>query len=469
MSTKLLLPLCLVATTLAACSFAPAYVRPTAPVTTEWPVASTARESGEQPRTIDIGWRSMFKSPKLQRLIEESLANNRDLRIATLNIEVARNTYRIQRSDLLPSINASGSFTHQELPKNMSGTGKTEITSTYSAGIGTTAYELDLFGRVRSLSHRAINQYFATEEGRKAAQTSLVAEVANAYLTWLADAELLRLTESTLTTRQEAYDLIKRSFDLGAKSRLDVAQSAMLIESARANRAQYQRQVAQSKNALTLLVGKEIDPILLESQTLADVEMLETLPVGIPSVVLLDRPDIRQAEYALKAENANIGAARASFFPSISLTGSAGFASASLSDLFVTRSSGIWSFAPQVTLPIFQGARLRSNLKLAETNRDIAVARYEKAIQTAFREVADALVARATCTEQWQAQRALVKESDQARTITKARYDHGIDSYFALLDAQRSLFEAQQNEILIHQQTLSNLIDLYKALGGGWQ
>ncbi|ABL64827.1 efflux transporter outer membrane subunit [Chlorobium phaeobacteroides] len=476
MNTKLLLPLCLAATTLTACSLEPAYVRPTAPVTTQWPVASgigtttsTAPDSGGQPRTTDIGWRSMFRSPKLQSLIEESLANNRDLRIATLNIEVARNTWRIQRSDLLPSINASGSFTRQELSKSTSGTGNKEITSTYTANIGTTAYELDLFGRVRSLSNRAINQYLATEEGRKAAQTSLIAEVANAYLTYLADVELLRLTESTLRTRQDAYDLIKRSYDLGAKSRLDVAQSATLAESARASRAQYQRQVEQDKNALTLLVGKEIDPKLLEPQRLTDVQVLDTLPAGIPSVVLLDRPDVRQAEYALKAENANIGAARALFFPSISLTGSTGFASASLSDLFVTRSSGIWSFAPQITLPIFQSGRLRANLKLAETNRDIAVAKYEKAIQTAFREVSDALVARATYTEQLHAQRALVTESDQARTITKARYDHGIDSYFALLDAQRSLFEAQQNEILIHQQTLANLIDLYKALGGGWQ
>lgn len=476
MNTKLLLPLCLAATTLTACSLSPAYVRPTAPVTTEWPVASgigttasTAPQSGVQQRTTDIGWRSMFRSPKLQSLIEASLANNRDLRIATLNIEAARHTWRIQRSDLLPSMNASGSFTRQELSKSMSGTGNREITSAYTSSIGTTAYELDLFGRVRSLSNRAINQYLATEEGRKAAQTSLVAEVANAYLTYLADVELLRLTESTLKTRQDAYDLIKRSFDIGAKSRLDAAQSATLVESARASRAQYQRQVEQDRNALTLLVGKEIDPMLLEPQPLADIQVLETLPVGIPSVVLLDRPDIRQAEYALKAENANIGAARASFFPSISLTGSTGFASTSLSDLFMTGSSGVWSFAPQITLPIFQGGRLRSNLKLAETNRDIAVTRYEKAIQSAFREVADALVARATFTEQLHAQRALVKESDQARTITKARYDHGVDSYFALLDAQRSLFEAQQNEILIHQQTLANLIDLYKALGGGWQ
>lgn len=473
MKTKLLLPFFLAATTLTACSIAPTYVRPTAPVTSKWPVASgigttasTAPQSGEQPRTTDIGWRSMFRSPKLQSIIEESLTNNRDLRIATLNIEAARHTWRIQRSDLLPSINASGSFTRQE---SRSGTGQAEITTTYTAGIGTTAYELDLFGRVRSLSNRAINQYLATEEGRKAAQTSLVAEVANAYLTYLADVELLRLTENTLKTRLDGFDLIKRSFDLGAKSRLDVAQAATLVESARANRAQYQRQVEQSKNALTLLVGKEIDPKLLEPQPLADLQILNTLPVGIPSVVLLDRPDIRQAEFSLKAENANIGAARASFFPSISLTGSAGFASASLSDLFITNSSGVWSFAPQVTLPIFQAGRLRSNLKLAETNRDIAIARYEKAVQTAFREVADALVARATWTEQLRAQRDLLKESDQTSTITKARYEHGIDSYFALLDAQRSLFEAQQNEILIHQQTLANMIDLYKALGGGWQ
>jgi len=469
MNTKLLIPVCLAVTSLTACSLAPTYVRPTAPVTKAWPVASTAPQSGEESHTADIGWRNMFRSPKLQSLIEASLANNRDLRIATLNIEVARHTWRIQRSDLLPSMNSSGNFTRQQLSTSMSGTGKTEITSTYSAGIGTTAYELDLFGRVRSLSNRAINQYLATEEGRKAAQTSLVAEVANAYLTYLADVELLRLTESTLKTRQDACDLIKRSFDLGAKSRLDVAQSATLVESARASRAQYQRHVEQDKNALTLLVGKEIDPMLLEPQSLANVEVMERLPVGIPSVVLLDRPDVRQAEYALKAENANIGAARASFFPSISLTGSAGFASASLSDLFEAGSSGVWSFAPQVTLPIFQGGRLRSNLKLAETNRDIAVTRYEKAIQSAFREVADALVARATYTEQLQAQQALVKESDQAWIITKARYDHGIDSSFALLDAQRSLFEAQQNEILIHQQTLANLINLYKALGGGWQ
>jgi len=476
MNSKPLLSICLAATTLTGCSLAPNYQRPTPPVSAKWPTSAGTDSTyavnpatGRQLNTVEIGWREMFRSPKLQRLIDAALTNNRDLRIATLNIEVARNTYRIKRADLLPSIDATGSYTRQRLSESTSGTGKTETTSTYVAGIGATAYEVDLFGRVRNLGSSAMNKYLATEEGRKAAQTALVAEVANAYLTYLADVELLQLTENTLRTRQEANDLIRRSFDLGSKSRLDVAQSSMLVEAARASRAQYQRQVEQDKNALTLLVGKEIDPALLEPEKLAQVQVMETLPAGIPAVVLLERPDILQAEYALKAENANIGAARAAFFPSISLTGSAGYASTSLSDLFVAGSSGIWSFAPKVTLPIFQAGRLRSNLRLAENNRDIALAQYEKAIQTAFREVADALVARATYTEQLQAQRALVRESEQAETITKARYAHGIDSHFALLDAERSLYEAQQNEILVHQRSLANLIDLYKALGGGWK
>ncbi|NTU54076.1 MAG: efflux transporter outer membrane subunit [Chlorobiaceae bacterium] len=466
MNRKLLLPLCLAATTLSACSFAPRYDPPPAPVSAGWPAASG--EVG-QPGAAAPGWREMFRSPRLQQLIWAALENNRDLRIATLNIEVARNTYRIRRADLLPSLDASGSFTRQRLSESTSGTGKAEITSTAVAGIGTTAYEVDLFGKVRNLRSRAMNQYLATEEGRKAAQTMLVAEVANAWLTFLADTELLELTEKTLVSRQVAHELIRRSFELGSRSRLDVAQSAMLVEATKANRAQYQRQVEQDRNALTLLVGREIDPAWLEPLKLAEVEVMERLPAGIPAVVLLERPDIRQAEYALKAEYANIGAARAAFFPAITLTGSAGYASTSMSDLFASSSGGAWSFIPQITIPIFQGGRLHSNLRLAENNRDIALAGYEKAIQSAFREVADALVARATWAGQLEAQRALVRENEQAATITKARYASGVDSHFALLDAERSLFEAQQNEILVHQQSQANLIDLYKALGGGWR
>jgi multidrug efflux system outer membrane protein len=474
MTTKQLLPLFLAAGTLTACSMAPRYDRPISPVATQWPSVSgiapvTASETGEQAHVADIGWRSMFKSPKLQSLIETSLANNRDLRVATLNIEAARASYRIQRSDLVPSINASGSGTRQRSSKNTSTTGRREITSVYGANIGVTAYELDLFGRVRSLGNRALNQYLATEEGRRAAQTTLVAEVANTYLTYLADIELLQLTESTLKTQLDSYDLIKRIFEAGSRSQLDLAQAATQVETARANRAQYQRQVEQDKNALTLLVGKEIDPELLKQESLSSVCVMETLPVGIPSTVLLDRPDVRQAEYVLKGENANIGAARAAFFPNISLTGSTGFASDSLSGLFLAGSGGAWSFAPQITLPIFQGERLWSNLNLAKTNRDIATAQYEKTIQNAFREVADALVARATYSEQFKAQQALVQASESAYTISKARYDLGIDSHLTLLDAQRTLFAAQQNEILVHKESLSNLINLYKALGGGWK
>ncbi len=473
MTIKLLIPLCLAAATLTSCSLAPRYQRPMAPVATQWPASAgiplLVLDAEGQSHVADIGWRSMFKSPKLLSLIEAALANNRDLRIATLNIEAARNTYRIQRSDLLPSVNASGSANRQRISESSSTSGNPETLSSYTTGIGITAYELDLFGRVRSLSNRALNQYFGTEEGRKAAQTSLIAEVANAYLTYLADRELLQLTENTLKTQYDSFDLIKRSFDLGAKSQLEVSQATTMVETARANRAQYQRQVEKDKNALTLLVGKEIEPELLQPETLSSVQIMEVLPEGIPSTVLLDRPDVRKAEYALKAENANIGAARGAFFPSISLTGSAGFASSSLTNLFVGGSSSVWSFSPQINLPIFQGERLSSNLKLAKTNRDIAIAQYEKTIQVAFREVADALVSTATYTEQLHAQQALVKASEQAYTILKARYAHGIDSYFALLDSQRSFYLAQQNEILVRQQNLTNRIDLYKTLGGGWK
>ncbi|NTU96820.1 MAG: efflux transporter outer membrane subunit [Chlorobiaceae bacterium] len=474
MTGKSLLSVFLVSLALASCSMAPDYVRPPAPVAQQWPAVSaagvqpSAESAGQLPATA-VGWRSMFRSPKLQLLIESALENNRDLRIATLNIEAARNTYRIQRSELIPSISASGSFTRQRLSESTSGTGQPETSSAFSAGLGATAYELDLFGRIRSESSGGFNRYLATEEGRRAAQITLVAEVANAYLAYLADTELLQLTEQTLRTRQDSSDLIKRSFELGARSRLDMVQAASLVESARASLARYQRQAGLDRNALTLLVGKEIEPELLKPESLSSVSVMETLPAGVPSSVLLDRPDVRQAEFLLKAENANIGAARAAFFPIISLTGSAGFASSSLSGLFSSGPNGIWSFIPQITLPIFQGERLMANLRLAKTKRDIAVAQYEKAVQTAFREVSDALVARATYTGQLKAQQELKRATETACAITKARYDHGIDSYFVLLDAQRSLYEAQQNEILVRQENLVNLIDLYKVLGGGWQ
>lgn len=463
MTSKLAFAL-LAATALTACTMAPRYERPATPVAAQWsaPVGTVSSTQVSQ-----IGWRDVFKSPELQTLMMEALANNRDLRIATLNIEAARATYRIQRADLLPSINATGTGTRQRTPENASLTGNSEITSSYAANIGAAAYEVDLFGRVRSLSRRAFNQYMATEEGRNAAQTTLIAEVANAYLLYLADSELLKLTEDTLKTQQESYDVISRSFDMGVGSQLDVSQAATQVETARANLAIYKRQVEQDKNALTLLVGKEIEPKLLAPKSLNEVLVMDELPVGLPSEVLLQRPDIRQAEYVLKGENANIGAARAAFFPSISLTGSAGFASSNLDNLFSSGSGGAWAFTPQVTLPIFQTGRLFANLKLANTNRDIAVAQYEQAIQGAFRDVADALVARATYTDQLQAQQALVAASEKAYTVSQARYKQGLDSNLTQLDAQRSFYSAQQVEIGVRMQRLTNLVNLYKALGGG--
>jgi multidrug efflux system outer membrane protein len=448
---------------------APRYERPAAPIATQWPSGTglVSTTTVQQPSATAIGWKDVFQSPQLQGLIQSALENNRDLRVATLNVKAAQASYRVQRSSLLPSVNATAGGTRQRSSENSRVAGQPAITSAYNGNLTIPAYELDLFGRLQSLSARSFNQYLATEQGQKAAQTALVAEVANAYLTYLADSELLQLTEDTLKTQEDSYAVIKQGYDMGAKSKLDLAQSATQVETARSNRAQYQRQVEQDKNALTLLVGKEIDPETLKPAPLNSVQVMEVLPANLPSTVLLDRPDVQQAEYTLKAENANIGAARAAFFPSITLTGSAGFASDKLSNLFTSNSSGAWSFAPQVNLPIFQGGSLWANLSLSKTNKEIAVAQYEKAIQTAFREVSDGLVARKTYAEQMEAQKALVKASEDTYEIAKVRYAQGVDSHLTLLDAQRSFYAARQNEIMTRQQTLESLVNLYKALGGG--
>ncbi len=455
-------------TMLAGCTMIPRYDRPEAPVNAQWPQGPAYDEMSDTTvRASEISWREFFRSPQLQQVISTALENNRDLRIAALNIEAARATYRVQRAALVPAIDGVGSGNRQGVPDNASPTGESTITSIYSANIGTTAFELDLFGRVRSLNQSALEEYLATEEARDATQIALIAEVANAYLIHQADRKLLALTENTLSTQQQSYDLIKQSFDMGIGTQLDVAQAATLVETARANRAQYMRLVAQDKNALTLLMGANIDESILEAEGLDTVALMTDLPVGISSNVLLDRPDIRQAEHSLKAANANIGAARAAFFPTISLTGSAGMASESLSDLFASGSGLAWSFVPQLTLPIFSGGRNLANLDSAKANEKIAAAQYERAIQIAFREVADELAARGTYTDQLNAQRSLVAANQQSYDISQARYKQGIDSHLSVLDAQRELYTAQQNEIVVQQQRLSNLVTLYKTLGGG--
>lgn len=466
---KILLTALLASSVLTGCTLMPNYKRPPAPTASEWPQGEAYKQPAN-PGLVNpakLGWREFFQSPKLQQVIQTALENNRDLRVAALNIEAARELYRVQRADLLPTIDIVGSASRQNFPENAAGLQGEGIVSQYTANIGTTAYELDLFGRVRSLNREALEQYLATEEARKTTQIALIAETANAYLAYLSDVKLLQLTQDTLKAQQNSYDLIKKRFDLGVGTRLDVSQAAQTVELARANYSVYLRRAAQDKNALLLLMGVPSEGDLLQDVSLDDIAIMEDLPAGVPSEILLNRPDVRQSEHLLKAANANIGAARAAFFPRISLTGSAGLASTELSDLFKSGSGLAWSFVPQASLPIFEGGRNLANLGYSKAQRKIRVAEYERAIQIAFREVSDELAARGTYTDQLQSQRALAAAAQESFDVSNARYEQGIENYLNVLDAQRQLYAAQQDEIVVQQQRLSNLVSLYKALGGG--
>jgi multidrug efflux system outer membrane protein len=459
---------------LAGCtSMAPNYERPALPADTAWPTGpsyKTAAEASSAPGAVaasDIGWQDFITDEKLQKVVGLALENNRDLHVAALNIDRARAQYQIQRADSFPSVGVSGEGSSQRLPADLSPSREAGISRQYSAGIGTSAYELDLFGRVRSLNEDALQRYLATEEARKTVQIALVAEVATAYLTLGADQERLQLARQTLESQQKSYDLTRRSHELGVASMLDLRQAQTLVESARVDVARFTSQIAQDKNALVLLVGGAVSDDLLPHAQNDDRVTLAQLDAGLPSEILLRRPDVVQAERLLQAANANIGAARAAFFPRISLTASAGTTSSALSNLF-EGGTGFWSFIPQLNLPIFEGGRNRANLKVSEVDRDIAQAQYEKAIQSAFREVADGLAQRGTLDEQLAAQTALVEASADNQALSEARYRRGIDSYLNVLDAQRSLYAAQQDLITLRLTKNSNHVTLYKALGGGW-
>ncbi len=464
-ASKTLLPTLLAASlALAGCStLAPSYERPAAPVAAQWDAPAAGTQS------VDLGWREFFTDPKLKALIELALSNNRDLRVAVLNVERAQAQYRVQRADQLPAVGATAGQTAQRLPGGLSASGEPTINRQYSATLGISAYELDLFGRVRSLSDAALAQYLATEDARRSAQISLIAEVAGNYLTLAADQEKLRLTEQTLLARQDGLRLTQRLQEAGVASMLDLRQAGIATESAQSDLASLTRQVAQDRHGLELLVGQPLNaaqwPV---TGTDAPVTQVAELSAALPSDVLLTRPDVRQAERALQAANANIGAARATFFPRITLTGSAGSASPELGELF-RAGTGFWSFVPQITLPIFDAGRNRANLKVAEVDRDIAVARYEKAIQSGFREVADALAERATVGEQVASQQRLVTQSEDALRLAEARFHQGVDDRLATLDAQRSLYAAQQGLIAARLSQQTNRVTLYKALGGGQQ
>ena len=462
-----LLPTVLVATlALAGCTaLTPAYERPEAPVAAQWSDA-TATPAGT-PAAAELGWREFFTDPQLQALIAQALTHNRDLKVALLNVERAQALYRVQRADQLPSVNAGVGQSAQRLPGGLSGTGQPAISRQYTATLGISAYELDLFGRVKNLTDAALATYLATEDARRSAQISLIAQVASSWLTLAADQERLALTEATLKTREDSLRLTQRLQASGISSTLDLRQAEIAVESARADQASLAAVVATDRHALELLVGQPLTPEQApHSDITAPATLTTALPAGLPSEVLLARPDVQQAERSLQSANANIGAARAAFFPRITLTASAGSASGELDGLF-RNGTGFWSFVPQITLPIFDSGRNRANLKVAEVDRDIAVAQYEKAIQSAFREVADALSERQTLGQQAQAQQRLVAQTQDALKLSEARFRAGVDDRLATLDAQRSLYSAQQSLISTRLAEQVNRVTLYKALGGG--
>ena len=449
------------------CTLIPEYTRPEPPVSAQWPSGPAYRRPetpAEAPLAADLGWRDYFTDPRLQALIETGLRNNRDLRAATLNVERARALYRIQQAEILPAVDASGRLLDERVPGTINGDGRSYTVKQYRAEVGVTSWEIDFFGRIRSLAQSALEQYFATEQARRGAQILLISEIANAYLALAADRDSLELSQSTLETQLAAFNLIRRRFEVGIVSELDLRQSQTRAESARVDVIRFTEQVARDENALNLLVGSPVDAALLP-EGLGAVTPLPGLAPGMPSEVLLRRPDVLQAESLLKAANANIGAARAAFFPRITLTGAVGTASGDLSDLFQSGSFA-WKFNPQITMPIFD-ARTWAALKATEVDQALAVTAYEGAIQAAFRDVADALARYGTIGDQVQAQQSLVDATRAAFRLSTARYEKGIDIYLNVLDAQRGLYIAQQGLILTHLIQLSNQVRLYAVLGGG--
>jgi multidrug efflux system outer membrane protein len=449
---------------LSACAvLEPRYHRPDAPVPSAWPEGAPYDNSVRAPDAVELpAWQAFYADAKLNALIGRALEENRDLRIAAANIERARSLYRVQRSQSLPAIDgvASGAITGVDAP------GGEIIERQYSAGVGITAFELDFFGRVRGLNRAALQQYLATADARDAAQISLISEVASAYFIYAGDLELLRIAQDTLTSQQRSVDLTQQRFEAGASSQLDLYRARTIAENARADAARYTTLAAQDENLLALLVGAPIPPELRPT-TIADVTFgVDELPPGLLSDVLLTRPDIRQSEHLLRAANANIGAARAAFFPSVSISGFTGTADPRFENLF-NGAAGAWSFTPQLSLPIFDGGARLSNLGVANADRDIAVAQYERSIQAAFREVADALAERGAIQEEVAARQALADAAQGAFSLSNARYDEGIDNYFVLLDSQRELYSAQQSLVSARVARAINFVTLYKSLGGG--
>jgi multidrug efflux system outer membrane protein len=448
-------------------SLAPRYNRPESPVPNEWPTSGAVPGASKSETNITaLPWREFVASSKLEGLIDLALQNNRDLRVAVLNVERARQLYRIQRADRVPNLSVNGALRRSRTPASTSFTGQSEITDQYSATVGA-SFELDLFGRIHNLSRAALEDYFAQESSRRNAQIALIAQVSRSFLVLANDIALKELAEATAKNQEEWFALTQERHRLGAVSGLELSQSETTVESARADVARYEGNVAQDINALRLLVGSAIPQELMPQSADAQSTLVASVPVGLPSDELLNRPDILAAEHTLRAANANIGAARAAFFPSITLTGDAGYASTELSGLFDAENK-TWSFSPQINLPIFQGGRLWANLGVAHVDREIAIARYEQAIQVGFQEVSDALALADTLNRQRAAQERLVAASQKAFEFSRQLRESGQQSYLVLLDAQRSLYAAQQALINTRLNEETNLVTLYQVLGGGW-
>ena len=454
---------------LSGCNLTPQYTRPETPVPAEWPSGAAYQEikaMAGAPAATETSWQAFFGDERLQQIIDTALNNNRDLRLAALNVQRARALYGIQRAELLPSVNGTARWIKTRVPADISGTEVAPTVQEFDVNLGIASWEIDFFGRIRSLKDRALEQYLATEEARRSAQILLVSGVASTYLALGADREALNLAESTLETQRRAYDLIKRRYELGLASELDLNQAQTQVDTARRNISIYTQLAAQDENALNLLVGSpSAVPRELLPADLGTVRPPKEISPGLSSEVLLFRPDIMAAEHQLKAANAYIGAARAAFFPRISLTAAFGTASGELSGLFKAGSDA-WTFAPLIVMPIFD-ARLWSAYDATKVEKEIALTQYEKTIQMAFREVADALAVRGTVDEQVSAQQSLVDALSRTYRLSVARYTKGIDSYLGVLDAQRFLFAAQQALIAIRLAKLANQVRLYAVLGGG--
>lgn len=455
---------------LAGCSLAPTYEQPEAPIPGEYPqVGASETELAQADSEFnELGWDQFFNDPQLKELIDVALENNRDVRIALDRVLEAQAQFGIARSDQFPAFGIGGSGEVTRMPSEMriAGPESPAISRTFQAGVGMTAFELDFFGRLKNLSESAFQQFLATAESQRTVQINVIAAVAESYLRWRAAQTMLQLTEQTEKSRRETLNLVTHLYEVGTASALDLEQARLQLDTVRADLKEMQRQLSLAKNALELVLGTSMPDDLPESIEFSQDQIISSIPVGLPSSLLVRRPDIRAAEHQLKAAYANVGAARAAFFPQISLTGLFGLASPSFSRLFRS-GNDFWQYSPQITMPLFSGG-VEGAYDLAKARQNIAVSEYEKTIQTAFKEVADALAGEATYQEQLDAMRAMERSAAESLRLANLRYETGIDSFLQVQTAEVNLYGTQLQFVQIGLESLLNRLNLYKALGGGW-